>query len=105
MSDIDTLEKIKKKESEAQEQLDKANKQAVARIEEAKSFAEKSLRDAERKAKAAYDNAMKSAGNDAAERAAEIKAEWEKKIAALTDIDDKDAIDLFAKVVGREFGV
>ena len=105
MSDIDTLEKIKKKESEAQEQLDKANKQAVARIEEAKSFAEKSLRDAERKAKAAYDNAMKSAGNDAVKRAAEIKAEWEKKIAALTDIDDKDAIDFFAKVVSKEFGV
>ena len=105
MSDIDTLEKIKKKESEAQEQLDKANKQAVARIEEAKSFAEKSLRDAERKAQAAYDNAMKSASTDAAERAAEIKADWEKKIAALTDIDDKYAIDLFAKVVSKEFGV
>ncbi len=105
MSDIDTLEKIKKKESEAQEQLDKANKQAVARIEEAKSFSEKSLRDAERKAKAAYDNAMKSASTDAAERAAEIKADWEKKIAALTGIDDKDAIGRFAEVVGREFGV
>ena len=105
MSDIETLERIKKREAEAQEELDKAKNDAGALIDKAKRRADESLKNAEAKTKEEYSASMKATGDSAAKNAAKTMEEWKDKTGKLADVSESDAIELFANVVGKEFGV
>lgn len=104
MSDINTLEKIKKREESAEKEVNDAKERAAHIIADAKKKSDELAKEAEARAEKAYDAAIKSAKAEAAKRAGEIMQQQKDRIAALKSVGEADAADIFGDVLLEEFG-
>jgi vacuolar-type H+-ATPase subunit H len=104
MSDISTLEKIKKREDSADRETAEAKERASHIVADAKKKAEETVRKADDKAQEDYKAALDAAAKEAARKADDIRAQQKGRIAALKDVKDADVITTFGDALADEFG-
>ena len=105
MSEIDTLEKIKEKEGEAEMKIANANSGYESSIKKTKAKAEESLYDFKHKADLEYQKIVQDAKDKAQTKGEQILKQKEKDLSKLKHISEAKAIDIFENVVEEYFGV